>query len=720
MGEKIGKFKYTTITLVFWLVLFFNFLSWNNLAVGITLGVAWLIFYSFIAGSIIRNKQGWPASTSLGGQIIFGLLFLLSIIIISSAGFIYLYQFNDYAFILLIILIPVLLFIPYYHNGIREKFSTKKIIKNYLAKFSASQKLKSNAILALLYLLSALVCFFLLAQGQTVESIQTPWAVVSNQFFIFYFLSTAILVTYLFNSAQTKLPLTLLVIHTFLSSSVALIVYKIGYGFDPFIHQATEKIIAQTGTITPTPFYYLGQYGLVIFLNKLTTLNIELIDRLLVPVLFALTVPLSIFYVLSHWLEKNYALVLSLLVLVIPFSGFIMTAPQNLANLFFIITIFLSLLYFRNQIKVWLLYLLALATLAIHPLAGLPLLIVVILLNLFKLLYYSYIKYISLYFLAGLVFILFLPLAFILNGSEIIPNLPTLHRADFAWFGWVDKFDLPLNLVYLINLNKIVIVSLIILIGLIYIAKNKLLKNNAGYLMASFVIFADFIIVKYFLTFPDLRDFDKDPFVNRLALLTFYILLPFFLIGLYWLIKKFWTNPPMSLRGIRRYGRKDVCARIFLIFILAGTLTISLYLSYPRVNQYEPAKFFSLSASDIKTVNSIEQSAQPEHIVLANQMVGVAAIKEFGFKKYYNNQFYYSMPMGTPRTFYDYYLEMIYEGAKKETMTKAMTEAGVTESYFVLNKYWRNSEKIKGQAAESADKVYEIDEGKIWIFKYTR
>ena len=113
--------------------------------------------------------------------------------------------------------------------------------------------------------------------------------------------------------------------------------------------------------------------------------------------------------------------------------------------------------YFRNQIKIWLLYFFAVATSAIHPLAGVPLLIVIILLNLFKLLYSSYIKYISVYFLAGLVFILFLPLAFLLNGSEVIATLPALHKADFAWFGWVDKFDLPLNLVYLVEINKIVI-----------------------------------------------------------------------------------------------------------------------------------------------------------------------------------------------------------------------------------------------------------------------
>ena len=77
------------------------------------------------------------------------------------------------------------------------------------------------------------------------------------------------------------------------------------------------------------------------------------------------------------------------------------------------------------------------------------------------------------------------------------------------------------------------------------------------------------------------------------------------------------------------------------------------------------------------------------------------------------------MPMGNPQTFYDYYLEMIYQGATRQTMEKAMAQAGVGESYFVLNQYWRNAEKIAEQAKESADIIYEIDAGKVYIFKYT-
>lgn len=697
MEEKISKSKYLLITATLFLGLVFNLFSWQNQSVGLALGLIYVIFYSFVLGSVFINKKGW--------QIIFGLTLLLSLIAVASASLIYFLEFNNYSYVLILLLIPALLFRPYQKLYQPEKFQLRKILQKYLEKVSERKEPKINLLLTFIYLTLATGAFYILALGQVSHSIQSPWQILPNQWFVLYFLATAILLFYSLNAKRTKLPLILIVIHAFLSSGVALIIYKIGYGFDPFIHQAAENFIAQNGSILPKTPYYLGQYGLVLFFQKLTLIPLELIDKALVPILFSLLLPTTIFYVFSQWTKKNYALALALAVLVIPFGGFVMTTPQNLANLFFIITILLSLVYYRGQIPVSLLYILGLATFAIHPLAGIPLLIAIILLNLFKTFYASYHKAISLYFFISLIFIIFLPLAFVINGSEILLTLPDIKKTDLMVFGWINNFNLPLNLAYLINLNKIIWGSLFTLVGLLYIAKNKLLKNNIAYLMAALVIFADFIIVKYFLTFPNLRDFDSDSFVARLLTLTFYVLLPFFLLGIYVSIKRFWE--------------KDAFFKIALASVLSFAITASLYFSYPRLNNYEPAKFFSLSESDIKAVHYIEQNANPNHIVLANQMVGVAAIKEFGFKKYYNNQFYYSMPNGTPRTFYDAFLAMTYEGAQRETMKQVMTEAEVDEAYFVLNNYWRNFEKIARRAGESADQVINIDQGKILIFKYT-
>ena len=76
--------------------------------------------------------------------------------------------------------------------------------------------------------------------------------------------------------------------------------------------------------------------------------------------------------------------------------------------------------------------------------------------------------------------------------------------------------------------------------------------------------------------------------------------------------------------------------------------------------------------------------------------------------------------MGEKRTFYDYYLEMIYQGTKRETMERLMKENDIATSYFVINKYWDNSESVIKMASKNADEIFNIDNGRIYIFKYTK
>ncbi|MDD2807039.1 MAG: hypothetical protein PHW95_00760 [Patescibacteria group bacterium] len=694
MEAKITKTKYLSITFAIFILAIINISFWQNIYVGSLIGLAFLFFYGFIFGSLFVAERGW--------QILLGAFFLIALIALLGGSAILVYQLSNYVFLLILLFIPAALMIPYYRAELREKFSLKKTLKDYLAKFDQRREPKTNFILVLFYLMITAGCFYLLDQGQTVASIQSPWETVHWAFIPAYSLAGFILIVYLFQSFRTKLPLALISLYAFLSSSVALIVYKIGYGFDPFIHQAAEKIIDQTGIIAPKTLYYLGQYGLVIFFHKLTLVDLTIIDRLLVPAIFSIFVPPIIFFTFSQWFKKNYSLILAFSILLIPYTGFIMTAPQNLANIYFIATILLSMAYFRDAIPARVLYLLAAATLIIHPLAGIPLLICVVLFNIFKAFYSSYRHHLPLYFWTSLVFIPLLPLAFFANGATI--NLPTIHNINFNVVGLIDKFDLPLNFTYFISLNKIILAAIVIFIGLKFVAGHKLLKNNSAYLTAGFVLLADFIIVKYFIEFPALSSYDQNDFTNRLIWLVFYTLLPFFLVGIYQITKIVWSQ--------------DFFYKSFLTLGLTALASASLYLSYPRLNQYEPAKFFSLGQADIDAVNYIEQIAAPNHLVLANQMVGAAAIKEFGFKKYYDGQFFYSMPNGSPKTFYDAYLSMVYNGANRETMVKIMNDAQVNESYFVINKYWNNFEKIVNQASDSADKVYAIDNGQIFIFRY--
>jgi hypothetical protein len=75
---------------------------------------------------------------------------------------------------------------------------------------------------------------------------------------------------------------------------VAAILYKLGFGFDAFVHRATEIWIQNHSFISPKTPYYIGQYSFVVWLSNLTKISIFYIDIYLVPVLAAITLPITI------------------------------------------------------------------------------------------------------------------------------------------------------------------------------------------------------------------------------------------------------------------------------------------------------------------------------------------------------------------------------------------------------------------------------------------
>lgn len=698
MEDKIKKRTYIALTVGLTVGIILNFTSWQNPLLGIMLGLCYFFFCATITGTLVTNRLGW--------NILLGTILVLSGIASFGAALIFLHLYTPAMVLLLIALLPAGLYIPYYTVSIRTPFSFWRLFSEYRQKFSERREPRINTLLTLIYLGTAGTLAYLIWHGRTNESIQSPWEVINPWFFSIYALSSAILLIYLFTARRTKLPLTLLVIHSLISTSIACIVYTLGYGFDPFIHQATERLVLPGGGINPTPLYYLGQYAIVIFLHIISVTDITLIDRTLVPILYATCIPLVIYYVFSQWLRRTDALVLAAATLILPFGGFIMTTPQNLANVFFIITILLSLLYFRNEIGARTIGLLVLATLAIHPLAGIPLALTITLFALFKGLYRTYHRFPSLYVMTALTFIVIMPLAFLAIGAQPGVNPPFRLWQGLLPGHWANGGDLFLDIAYILYWNRAVFAILVITLGIFFIARAKLLKNNISYIVAAIIIFANFIVAKYFFTFPSLRDYDQSSFVSRLATLAFYVLLPFFLLGYYWLVRRAW--------------RGNWLLKFITVTTLSGTMTIALYMSYPRVNSYEPAKFFSVGRSDVEAVHYIEQHAAPNHIVLANQMIGVTAISQFGFKRYIGDQFYYSMPSGRDQSLYNSYLDMIYQGAKRSTMEEAMDIGATDEAYFVLNRYWNNFEKIAASARESADSVTEIDGGRVYVFTYKR
>jgi len=701
------------LSLALILAILVNLNLFKSLIAGIILSLLYFVIFGFLLGRLIfKNKEfSW--------QIVFGIFSLLSAYSLFGAITYYFYQLNQISISILLTAISVIIIIFDFRFKISD-FGIRNSINNLKSAISNPQ----SVILTITYLILFAIAIYTLFISQTSEAIRSPWQIIPKAFFIIYFLATLNLLLLTFNF-KNFIILYLISLHFFLTTTVALIVYKLGYGFDSFIHQVTENAIFQNGFILPKPFYYLGQYSLVVTLAHLFQISVAWIDKLLLPILLTIFLPYIIYKSLAKtfdW-QKNRAQILCLTFLLLPFGLFIATTPQALANIFSLIILFLSFLHLKDkpglglsepkpnlsvsnpdqdrQVPFWFLIFLNLVTLSIHALAGLPILIYLIIIWLLQ--NKNKITKIILPIFLGLA-TLVLPLALLLNSflsiykikiswpTTPLIQLPNLFAKQYCYF---------LDLAYLYKYSIYPLIIIIALLTLFNLAKNHKIRL----FLPSILTFIILIINSVFLSFINVSfiiNYEQGEFASRVGQLAFYFLLPIVIYGIYLLLEK--------------ASAKPFIYKSFIIIMLSLFLSLSVYLSYPRFDDYDNSKFINMSQSDLEAVQFIEQNANSQnYIVLTNQTTSAAALQTFGFSKYYAGQYFYPIPTGGQ--LYGFYEKMIYESTTKKTMEKAMNYMGVKTAYFVLPTYWSHFADISAQAKKDADGIYTVND-KIWIFKY--
>lgn len=569
---------------------------------------------------------------------------------------------------------------------------------------------------ALFYLLPFLFFSFLsfkeLFNASTSQSLISPWQVLGNYFFIFYALSALFLI---FLNNQKLLgkfwKLKANIIFYFLSFSICSFVFKIGYGFDPFIHEATMEYIKEHGQILPKNPYYLGQYSLIIFLNKISGLSIDFLNRFLVPTLAALSLPLIFNKFSKSYLKENVSL-LPIAILIIGFSPFIMTAPQNLAYLFLILSIFFSLTE-KSLLKS---SLFALATIAIHPLSGLPAL-AFIAFSFWQKNKHKWSKKFKNIFLS-LIFIfnsLSIPLALFISGEQKIQLKQIIFNLN-VFFKNIWKFDLSgqenifLNFIYLFEKNKLLILIILIICALIYLKRNKINNENfknlleISYLNATSLFIA--FILSLSLTFKDVISYEQNIYSSRILTIILIIFLPALLV--------------LFSQIIKDVNKHNLFTKISCSLVLSFLLLTGIYFSYPRLDKYHNSRGYSTGEFDLKAVKIIEEGSKNEkYFVLANQQVSAAALKTFGFEKNIKTStgeiYFYPIPTGG--MLYEYYLKMVYDEPSQKNIKEAMDLLNIQTAYLVINRYWHRSAELINQAKIEAENWQEIN-NEVFIFKY--
>lgn len=642
----------------------------------------------------------------------------------------YIYALNNLGIILSLILSIIAgLFVFKFVKNERQKFETE--ILETRSNLKQGSKLLTPSLLGsiltpVLFIIFVLLSFRELFQAGFDKALISPWQVINPNFFLLYGLSALLLIIII---KQKKIlnsfKLILLTIFYFLSFSVALITYLIGYGFDPFIHQATIEYIAENGLILPKTPYYLGQYSLIIILDKLVNLfnsisliSLESIHKLLVPILTALTLPTLFWnFLKKEGRGRRAALITILGILIIGFSPFIVTTPQNLSYLFLIILVFFTL----REKSLLMSLLFASASILIHPLTGLPAFgfILFALYEKKKDSLKPYFKKISL-ILIWLINTIALPLALYLSGgtkldfSKLETTISELFQLFFGLKG-AGQENIFLNLNYFLNFNQALIILIIIVSASSYFYLKLAQKNNKNSLVIfkalSFSSLA--LIISYllsnFIVFNDVIFYEQTGYAKRILTIIIIFNLPFILIGFKDLIS-------ISLK-------KSLFTQITWALFLTIILTSSLYNSYPRLDEYTNSRGYNTSINDLRAVNSVAEKNKnnggDEYIVLANQQVSAAALKTFGFNNYLDidNKQIYFYPIPTGGDLYQYYLKAVYNKPDKKTLNEAMKFAQVKEVYLIINKYWNRSAELINEAKFEADELWSID-NEIFIFRY--
>lgn len=565
----------------------------------------------------------------------------------------------------------------------------------------------------------------LLTGASTDESIRSPWDFAPRAIFLLFFLAASLTFIASHGGLAPRAALVPSAMLAMFAAAVAALTYKVGFGFDPFLHRATEQVIFTDGFISPKPLYYLGQYAVVTITARLIGGYVSAIDTWLVPVSLALVIPCAA-YALRRTFGFSFgqAAAASLAVLALPLSSFAATTPQGFANALFLMAAFLALPAATGLFPLRVVALLAVATAAVHPLAGVPLLLFVAVLYTLRQAAmhqshpFSWRQLVP--YAIALAGTAALPAVFafnsLLSGSGVTLDAENVSSASSVLGAFqasnvpTRRFDLFLDLVYGWKAVRAGAILLAALGGILLLRKRGAAWQ--AWALGAFACLGNFVLLKTLVQFPFLIEYERHSYADRLFELTLFLAAPLMCAAIAWALTRVRNGQP--------------AVRLGATSLVAMLLASSLYLAYPRRDQYEASRGWSTSAADVETVLGINRDAGgKEYVTLANQSVSAAAVRELGFRTYYTSTnpkspepiFFYPIPTGGP--LYSQFLEINKARGSRAEAIQAMDLAGTDLAYYVVTYYWWDAQRITMQAKKQADKYWVVD-GKNYVFKYER
>lgn len=546
-----------------------------------------------------------------------------------------------------------------------------------------------------LFSASVLIFMYYTATFATDSSVRTPFELLPAKFFVILGILATIFFLYLFSRLRDVKPYVaglLLVSFPLLLGSLLV---PLGFGFDPFIHITTQEHIAQYGEILPKTPYYLGAYiiptTISILSHSLPFLGF--VDRFIAPLLLSLVA----FLIARLYTSSPKAAVFSLLTLfLLPVSAFTTTTPHALAVCFGLLAIACAI----KQSPIITTLVFAVTACFMHPLVGVG----ALLLSLIIFLAHHRQYLIAALLLPALVLYPALLLSCVtmctIPSSIAVPTLP-------YFTSFVVSFDTLLDALYGV-LAATPFVVLTILICATFIKRTTEERRIYYFLGGGLLclLLSSFLVQG--ISLQNVIAYEGGVFATRMITIALIFAFPFYVQGT-GVIFQYITSQKFLLK--------------FSFAVLFGLLfTASVFSLYPRHNNVEISRFYSISRNDFDVVTRIaEDAGAAEYTVLAPQPTSSAALRTFGFTHYKKTtegteQFFYPIPTGG--TLYSFYLKLVNTEINRDTVAQAASYMESSRVYVVIPAYWFDSARLFRELTATADTVFTVGTTMVGVYQW--
>lgn len=554
----------------------------------------------------------------------------------------------------------------------------------------------------------------IVAASATESPILTPWAVLPVGTVLWIaVLWLMLLLSILFVRSAVAAAFHA-AIAIFAVTSVTPLVYRVGFGFDGFLHAASERILLTTGTLLPKPLYYIGQYVFTTWFSRRFSIPVDAVDRWLVPVLAALLLPLCV-YLISKTKKSGDAKSEKsegvrphvddvaederasdfmrpypfLIFLLFPLAPFITTTPQALS---YLLSLSALILITRQSLTAASLLFSAWA-IAAHPLAGLPVFMIILAVIASRRSRIAAALFVA---LAGAS----VPIAFAVfsakTGVGIQWHLDALSSVS-EWGARVTQLSPFIgNRFALWPAWASLAAHASFLLFLLFAVASSATANKRWVLVLTASAIALWVAGAALGIGGDFRfliEYEREDYAGRLQTLAFFCVVPAAL--------------PALDAFCRRLARAPYLIRMAVILVAVLWTSGLAYASFPRHDAVQTGRGWSTGQWDAEAVRLIHaDAAGRDYTVLANQSVSAAAVSELGFLRYADDIFFYPIPTGGP--LYALYLKMTYEEPTRDTAKDAAALAKSDLVYVVVNKYWWRSGPLTESLRNASDYNWEL------------